>query len=84
MTAGHVRGGVDKGALGIEPGNRLLRQLALECRKDVRRKGQVGRIRDELRDLCDESPGAGRGPARPRAKPVGYSCGGIRRRDMTR
>ena len=27
--------------------------------------------RTSLRDLCDESPGAGRGPARPRAKPVG-------------
>ena len=27
--------------------------------------------RTSLHDLCDESPGAGRGPARPRAKPVG-------------
>ena len=28
--------------------------------------------RTSLNDLCDESPpGAGRGPARPRAKPVG-------------
>ena len=27
--------------------------------------------RTSLHDLCDESPGAERGPARPRAKPVG-------------
>ena len=27
--------------------------------------------RTSLHGLCDESPGAGRGPARPRAKPVG-------------
>ena len=32
-------------------------------------------FRTSLHDLCDESPGAGRGPARPRAKTRRLSCG---------